>query len=176
MASLAAEEIRNFLFKLGQRFPHPAQIFLLGGGALCLLGNPRRTLDIDYALYDYDEHFNQLRAVIDTIAQEEKLELEAIPIQDFIPLPPEPETRHIKIDQIGQLEIFVFDPYSIALSKIGRGFEADLQDVLYLLDVGVINLGDLSIYIEQAKVKAWEYDINPEDLQLRFNEIQRLRD
>ena len=44
MGSLAEREVLAFLKRLGASYPRPATLYLLGGGALCLLGSPRRTL------------------------------------------------------------------------------------------------------------------------------------
>lgn len=171
LGNLAAEGINNFLQKLGQRYPFSGRIYLLGGGALCLLGNPRRTVDIDYTLDENDKHLEELKNAVYNLALQEKLELELIPIQEFIPLPLGNETRHLKIAQFGKLEVHVFDPYSIALSKLARGFDSDIQDVLFLLDNGFILIADLTGYVEKAKENAWDYDINPVELQTRLNDI-----
>ena len=45
MGSLATTEIETFLHRLGEHYPHPANLYLLGGSALCFLGSPRRTMD-----------------------------------------------------------------------------------------------------------------------------------
>ena len=42
------DRILAFLDAFGKRYLQPTSLFLLGGSALCLLGNPRPTLDIDY--------------------------------------------------------------------------------------------------------------------------------
>ncbi len=49
------------------------------------------------------------------------------------------ERRHKRMDRFGQLDVYVFDPYSIALSKVARGFETDLEDVVFLLRRKLIN-------------------------------------
>jgi hypothetical protein len=46
-------------------------------------------------------------------------------------LPDGAEQRHYKVGQYGSIEVYTYDPYSIALSKIARGFETDIQDVLF---------------------------------------------
>jgi hypothetical protein len=66
------------------------------------------------------------------------------------------------------------NPYSIALSKLSRGFETDLQDILFLLRQKIISLDDLKRHVEKALPQAWDFNIDPADLQLYFNEIQRL--
>ena len=97
-----------------------------------------------------------------------------MPIEEFIPLPKQTETRHIQVMVIEKLEIFIFDPYSIALSKLARGFEADIQDVVFMLNEGVIELEALSAFVKDALPKAWDFDIDPADLEKYFLEAQRL--
>lgn len=38
----------------------------------------------------------------------------------------------------GNLDVFDFDPYSQALSKLERGFELDLKDVRHMVDAGLV--------------------------------------
>jgi hypothetical protein len=40
--------VLEFLEQLGERFAGRGSLYLLGGSALCLLGSPRTTADIDY--------------------------------------------------------------------------------------------------------------------------------
>lgn len=68
MESVATEQIKTFLTELGDRYPFPTILILLGGSALCLLGSNRPTLDIDYV--GDDLHKNDLQRLIDQIAQE----------------------------------------------------------------------------------------------------------
>jgi hypothetical protein len=48
MEPISRASITEFLTRLGEQFPSKASFYLLGGSALCLLGSPRETLDIDY--------------------------------------------------------------------------------------------------------------------------------
>lgn len=51
----------------------------------------------------------------------------------------------------GNLEVFDFDLYSQALSKLERGFELDLEDVRSMVDIGQVEparLGELLAEIE----------------------------
>jgi hypothetical protein len=45
--------ITDFLKRLGESFPIKSSFYLLGGSALCLLGSPRQTVDIDYIFMIY---------------------------------------------------------------------------------------------------------------------------
>lgn len=93
MGSLATDEIQTFLHRLGDRYPHPAAIYLLRGSALCFLGNPRRTVDIDYTI---DPTAVALVMEIEALADEMRLELE-----EFVPLPDGSAACHQWIGQYG---------------------------------------------------------------------------
>lgn len=174
MGDITTAEILDFLQRLGERYPGPATLFLLGGSALCLLGNPRRTLDIDYLAECPPDQAADLQATIDSLAAEMRLELEAVPLAEFIPLPEGAPSRHRRVGQFGGLTAYVFDPYSIALSKVDRGFEADLQDVLFLLRQGIINLEQLEVYVAAALPQAAQFDIIPAELQQHLEAIRCL--
>jgi hypothetical protein len=139
-----------------------------------LLGNPRRTLDIDYTTEAPSEAEPQLQTTIDTLATEMRLELEAVPIGEFIPLPAEAHTRHRWVGQFGGLAVYIFDPYSIALSKVARGFEADLEDVLFLLRQNLIDLEQLAAYVTASLSTAWDFDIDPQEMQQHLDAVRRL--
>ncbi len=131
MDSLAVQEVQNFLKHLGAVYDTPTTLYLIGGGALCLLGNPRRTLDLDFAL-TLSEETEELMDAMNSVADKLRIELEVITIEEFIPLPENAHSRHEYVGQFGQIEVYVFDPYTIALSKLARGFEADIQNILFL--------------------------------------------
>jgi hypothetical protein len=47
MEPVTREVLLCFLQCLGERFPGAGSFYLIGGSALCLLGNPRATVDVD---------------------------------------------------------------------------------------------------------------------------------
>ena len=120
---LATEEIRRFLGQLSRAYVEPVKLYLLGGSALCFLGSPRRTMDIDCIT---DVATQEFELTVQSVAQELKLEVELVPIDKFIPVPDAAQSRHQYVEQFGNVQVFVFDPYSIALSKLARGFETDI--------------------------------------------------
>jgi hypothetical protein len=171
--SVTATDLKRFLKSVGERFSHPATLYLLGGGALCLLGSPRVTLDVDYTadVAEGDEaHFQNVLA---EVAAEMRLEVEDVPLAEFIPLPPGAWERRITFGRFGQLEVYIFDPYSIALSKIARGFEADIADVVFMLERGVIKFDQLEHLFSQVLPKAAAADIIPQEFQSYFEELRR---
>jgi hypothetical protein len=121
-------EIRSLLQSLGERVPPGSQLILIGGGALALLGSPRLTVDIDFV--GDDIHPSEFHRSIMQIARELKIDAEPVPLDRFVPLPMGSTERQIHIGQFGNLEIYVADPYSIALSKLDRGFDTDFDIAL----------------------------------------------
>jgi hypothetical protein len=87
MAIIDSKQITTFLEAVGEQYPHKTKLILLGGGALCLLGSPRPTFDIDYAGSDLAK--NDLQKLMDKIANIMDLEVEAVPINDSHHFPSE---------------------------------------------------------------------------------------
>lgn len=131
-----------------------------------MLGNQRPTLDLDF---DGEENADdELRILLEQVATEMQLEIEAVPLYRFFPLPSGAENRHILIGTFGNLRVYVFDPYSIALTKLDRGFDADIDDVAFLLRQDLVNSATLEAMIDQAAGLAAAFDINPNDMRTRL--------
>ncbi|MBT3320731.1 MAG: hypothetical protein HN392_00425, partial [Anaerolineae bacterium] len=123
-------EIETILQKIGERVPAGSTLTLVGGSALALLGNLRSTIDIDFVGDDIRP--SELHQSILKMAEELGIYADPVPLERFIPLPDGSNERRIHIGQFGNLEIYVADPYSIALSKIDRGADTDYDDLLFL--------------------------------------------
>ncbi len=173
MEPVTAVNLKSFLQRLGERYSGVATIYLLGGSALCLLGSPRVTQDVDYIVEVAPESAARFRVVLAELAAEMRLDLEDVPLAEFIPLPPGARERRRAVGRFGQLEVYIFDPYSIALSKIARGFEADLEDVVFMLREHLIEFDELERLFEQILPKAPEADIAPQEFQAYFEELRR---
>jgi hypothetical protein len=159
MGAVEAGGIRAFLEEVGRRYLKPARLLLLGGSALCLLGNPRPTLDIDYVGNDLRK--GELERIIDNVASEMGVEADAVPIGQFIPIPAGADERHLLVGRFELLDVYICDPYSIALGKIDRGFDTDIDDVVFLLRHGLITLEHLERIVKDALQRAQEFDMDP---------------
>ena len=173
MESVTATNLKSFLKRLGERYPGPATIYLLGGSALCLLGSPRVTLDVDYIVEVAPEHAAGFQAVLAELAAEMQFDLEDVPLAEFIPLPPGAHERRRAVGQFGQLDVYIFDPYSIALSKIARGFEADLEDVVFMIREHLIEFDELEHLFEEVLPEAPKADIAPQEFRAYLEELRR---
>jgi hypothetical protein len=170
MEPVTSIALQQFLKRLGEQFPHPAKFFLLGGSALCLLGSPRETLDVDYSLEPPSAEIEQ---TLGQLSSELHLDLESVPLAEFIPLPPNAEKRHHFLGRYGQVDVYIFDLYSIALSKIARGFESDLEDVEFLLSRNLIVWVELEEYFKSILPSAKNSDINPKEFEEYFTTLKK---
>jgi hypothetical protein len=171
MANIEAEQIRAFLQALGDRYTQSANLFLLGGSALCLLGSPRSTLDIDYVGDDVNP--DDLQCAIAQLANEMHIEAEPVPIAQFLPLPADVEERCIFVERFGVLNVYVFDPYIIALSKLDRGFDTDVDDVVFLIRHSLVHLEQLQAMVQVTLEHASEFDLNPTAMRAHLQVVQK---
>jgi hypothetical protein len=166
-------EIISLLQSIGAHVPPGSRLVLVGGGALALLGSPRLTIDIDFI--GDDVHPSPLHKTIMQIARELKIHVEPVPLERFIPLPKGNEERTIRIGQFGNLEVFVADPYSIALSKLDRGLDTDFDDLVFLVQNNHVNMDEFERMVSDALPHARKFDFNPDILEHLLELKNRLK-
>lgn len=171
MAGLVEAAILAFLEEVGKRYSQPADLLLLGGGALCLLGSPRPTLDIDYVGDDLTK--NELQQCIDQVAQDMGIVVEAVPIAGFVPLPEDADQRKVSVGQFGAVQVHILDPYSMALSKIDRGFDTDIEDVVFLIQQGFIRFDHLRTLVGKALERAGEFSLSKPEMQDHLRAVEQ---
>lgn len=155
-------EIQSVLKTIGARVPPSSRLVLVGGSALSLLGSPRPTIDIDFV--GDDIHPEPLHQTILRIAEELDVDAEPVPLDKFVPLPPGHEERTIRVGQFENLEIFIADPYSIALSKVDRGADTDYDDLVFLVQRGYVDADSFERMIQEALPLANMFDFHPDIL------------
>lgn len=138
-----AARIQAFLTALGGRFEGRGRVFLVGGTCLVYEGFRAQTLDIDMT-YELQagEHGSFVRTV-QRLKHELQVNVEEVSPAEFIPLPSGADERARYVGRFGGLDVYHFDPYSTALSKIERGREGDFADALTLLHHGWITWANL---------------------------------
>lgn len=93
------------------------------------------TVDIDVRFEpDSDAALSRIRDLKEQL--EVNVEL-ASPLDFLPPLPRWQERSRFRFRE-GSLDVFDFDPYSQALSKLERGFELDLEDVRSMVSFGLV--------------------------------------
>ena len=128
--------ITVFLQRLGERFRHPARVYLVGGATMVFAALRPQTLDIAVVLeVSADAHSDLIRA-IRKLKDELSVNVEEASPGDFIPLPAGYASRHEYVGRFGQIDVWHFDLYSTALSKVERGRVQDIEDMLALFSAG----------------------------------------
>jgi hypothetical protein len=169
---VTSESIQAFLEKLGKSYSGSANFYLLGGTALLLLGNPRSTIDIDYTYEIPSGKDQEFEALVNELGKEMRLDLESVPLGEFIPLDPDAFSRRKWIGQYGNITVYLFDLYTIALSKIARGFETDLDDVIFLINTHLIEFAELERLFQGMLPSARKTDILPGEFLAYFEKIK----
>jgi hypothetical protein len=76
----------------------------------------------------------------------------------------------------GLFDSYLFDFYSIALSKIERGNSRDIADVKLLIQQGIINLNDLDVAYQEvlAQLGQGRYPrITPQRFSGRYQDVRK---
>jgi hypothetical protein len=144
-------DIERFLTELGQQVHQASgRIYLVGGAALvhrAVRGQGASTADIDLQLDVTDSA--EVEQVIRQLKFLLGINVELASPADFIPLPPSWVTMSPYVGRYGRFDVFYFDFYSLALSKIARGQTRDLQDVALLAQHGLIQQAPLEAAYQQ---------------------------
>jgi hypothetical protein len=143
MIDITTQALQDFLEQLGQCYRHPGRLYLVGGSSLILVAAKVSTLDIDIQFDIPGEYHDVFIRCLREISRQLQLPVEQASPDQFIPLPHGYQDRHQYIGRYGSLEVFHFDFYSVALSKLHRGNEKDFADVVQMVAQGLIALPQL---------------------------------
>ncbi|MDE3088859.1 MAG: hypothetical protein KGJ80_05700 [Chloroflexota bacterium] len=170
------KRIEQFLQRLGERFRKPARVFLVGGTTMVFEGFRAQSLDIDLTFEvvpaDHGEMIQTIRDLKDQLG----FNVEEVSPGDFIPLAAGYRERAVFIARYGQIDAYHFDLYATALSKVARGTEEDLNDVLALLRAQRIDLVRLETYFEEIRPRVSTESLNQDVSQFdrNFQAMRRL--
>ena len=171
MAVISKTNIEIFLKTVGERCEPESTLFLLGGGALEMLGGMRPTVDLDYVGDDIQP--NSLQQLMAQIADDLHIEIEAVPIAEFIPLPLGAKERAILVGKFGNLTVYIFDPYTIALSKLDRGFDTDIEDICFLIHRDLVEVDQLAEFVETSALQADDFNLNPKAMYRHLEVVRK---
>ena len=130
-----AERIRKVARELGRAVAAGTRMYLTGGATAVLEGWRSTTVDIDVRFEpDSDAALRRIAELKEKLGVSIEL---ASPLDFLPPLEGWRERSRFRFRE-GNLEVFDFDPYSQALSKLQRGFELDLADVASMVDSGLV--------------------------------------
>ena len=142
-------EIEEFLQRLGEEFDLPAMLYLVAGTTLAFEEIRPQTLDIEIAIELAQPALGDLYSSIRDLRDELDLSVVEVSPGDSIPLPAGYAERHLVVGSFGTIDVFHFDLYSAALSRLARGREQDYQDVVALLRMKRIAWPKLNEYYQE---------------------------
>lgn len=172
------QEIEQFLIEVG-RTRQPGRLYLTGGAALVHRGiRPGQTLDIDIQITIDPAN---LTTQIAQLKQKMNINIEFASPGDFIPLPTQWEARSQFIKRYNQVDVFYFDWYSIALSKMQRANRQDVVDVQLLIRQGFVNVTELDRLCQDVlnKIGRPPYDrllpnLSPQQFSQHYQAVRQL--
>ncbi|HEU0002081.1 MAG TPA: DUF6036 family nucleotidyltransferase [Ktedonobacteraceae bacterium] len=168
--------IESFLQQLGKTFRKLGRLYLVGGAALVHMGvRSGFTQDIDVQVSGADE--GDLIVAIQRMIERMQINVEFASPVDFIPLPKQWEAHARFVGRYGMIDVFYFDFYSIALSKMERGNSRDIADVQLLVQQSIITLDELDNAYQEvlAQLGKGRYPrITPKRFTERYQAVRRL--
>jgi hypothetical protein len=133
--SADAERIERLARELGRAVAPGTKMYLTGGATAVLEGWRPSTVDVDVRFEpDSDAALRQIADLKERLQVNVEL---ASPLDFLPPLSGWQERSRFRF-RAGNLEVFDFDLYSQALSKLERGFDLDLRDVAEMVKAGKV--------------------------------------
>jgi hypothetical protein len=149
-----AERIKRLARELGRAVPPGTRMYLTGGATAVLEGWRESTVDIDVRFEpDADAALERIRDLKEELGVNVEL---ASPLDFLPPLPGWQDRCRFRLRD-GNLEVFDFDPYSQALSKLERGLELDLVDVRSMVDSGQVEPAKLRELFEAIEPDLYRF-------------------
>ena len=169
------DRIERFLSELGKRYRGGGRLYLVGGTQMVFAGFRGQTEDIDYTVQLEGDH-QEFTAAVRSLIRELNMSVEPAGPGDFIPLPAGWEERSRFVGRYGRLDVYTFDPVSTALSKIERGSSRDVDDVLALLDRGIVSVPELQTAFEAIlpRLETESLRVDEYDFRRKFEGLLRL--
>jgi hypothetical protein len=166
--------IDDFLRRLGETH-RAGRVFLVGGWALVYQGLRARTLDVDITIEADDA--DALMQGIRRLKDELQINVELTSPADFVPLPPGWHDRSRRGGRYDALDVYCFDFYSIALSKIVRANQRDVDDIVLLAQHGLIEVTALDGVVRDALPQLGTghyFNIDPALVEANYAAIRQL--
>jgi hypothetical protein len=136
--------LEQFLARLGAALARPARLFLVGETSQVFEGWREWTKRVEFAA----EVAPGDRAAFDETLREVSVQVGVEVFEespgDVIPLPAGYESRARAAGIFGALQVYHFDPYSVAFRLIARGDEPDYHAVLAYLEHGWLRVDEMN--------------------------------
>ncbi len=146
--------IRALARELGRVGRGPLRIYLTGGSTAVIEGWRAATVDVDLR---FEPEADEVLRALPALKERLEISIELASPPDFIPPLPGWRERSPFLFRDGRVEVYHFDLYSQALSKIERGFEQDLADVRTMIARGFVEPVRLRELYETIESELYRY-------------------
>jgi len=137
----------TFLARLGLAFGRPARVYLIGETTQVYEGWREWMQRVEFAA-DVLPHD---RAAFDKIVRDLRAEMGIEVLEespgDVIPLPEGYQARARFAGRFTSLEVYHFDPYSVAFRLVARGDEPDYRVILVFLEHGWLTVDEMNTWL-----------------------------
>jgi len=144
-------------------------MYLTGGATAVLEGWRPSTVDIDVR---FEPDSDAALRRISELKEELDVNVELASPLDFLPALPGWQDRSRFRFREGDLEVFDFDPYSQALSKLERGFELDRKDVRGMVEAELVKPEHLLELFETIEPELYRFPaVDPNELRVAVESL-----
>lgn len=149
-----AERVRRLAAELGRIAPPGTRVYLVGGATAVLEGWRASTVDVDLRI---EPESDEVMRRVPELKERLETNIEFATPADFLPELPGWRERSRFRFRSGSVEVFDYDLYSQALSKIERGFETDLTDVDSMLANGLVEPEQLRMLFAEIEPELFRF-------------------
>ncbi|WP_434684950.1 DUF6036 family nucleotidyltransferase [Pseudanabaena minima] len=163
------QKIEQLMKALGREARGSGCIYFTGGASALLIGWRSSTVDIDIRL---DPEPLGIFQAIAKLKQELDINIELASPQDFLPPLPGWRDRSVFIGRYGEISFYHYDFTAQALSKISRGYNRDIDDVLAMYEQKLFSLDKLRDCFEAISPELIRFpSLNPDLLRNRIEKF-----
>jgi hypothetical protein len=108
---------------------------------------------------------------LEEVAQKLHLDIEAVPIEKFLPVTVDDMDECLPFGKFGEIDVLILNPYIIAFSKVERGFDTDIEDVIFLIKNKYIETEIMTSRIWNTLLQANKYDIDKNSVINHWHDI-----
>lgn len=165
-AAADEDRIRRLASELGSRASAPTRLYLTGGATAVLEGWRSSTVDVDIRI---EPESDELMRAISELKEKLDVNIEFASPADFLPELPGWRERSRFRFRAGAVDVYDYDLYSQALSKIERGFDLDLSDAKAMIDAGLVEPERLRELFDAIEPELYRFPaVDPAGLRARL--------
>ena len=168
-STIDPQKIEQLMSVLGKEARGSGSVYFTGGASALLIGWRSSTVNIDIRL---DPEPPGIFQAIAKIKRDLNINIELASPQDFLPPLPGWRDRSIFIGKKGQISFYHYDFTAQALSKLSRGYNRDIRDVLAMYKQNLFSLEELGTAFEAIEPELIRFPaLDSDDLRRKIRSL-----